>query len=160
MLYWGVFKGICYESVHLRLNTEGKTSMATPVEIVQQLNQAFMEKNETVVRERLHPQFTGRCPLASVNGRDEALEMMKKCPFVWHIENSVFVAEGDSVVQLFDWVVESPFQGRFRTARYVTLENGLVRSAEMFYDTSALPREVLDQLKQMCPTAATACERR
>jgi len=123
--------------------------MTTPTELVKQFNTAFSEKNETAVRAILHPNYTASCSMSKVNGPEEAIAMLKECPFDCHNENSIFVTEGNSVAHFFDWVVEAPFRGRYRVAQYVTLKDGKVLSAEMFYDTGALPKEVQEQMAQM-----------
>jgi hypothetical protein len=122
--------------------------MSTSIEMAQQLNNAFMEKDEATLCKLLSPAYTARCPLSSVSSRDEALEMMKTCSFVCHNENSVFLADGTAVAHFFDWVVEAPFQSRIRTAQYITIDGEQISSVELFYDTSALPKEMLEQLEE------------
>lgn len=121
--------------------------MTNPVDIVKRMDEAFRNKDEATLREALHPDYTFKTPRMTLQGREAAVQfLIYDCACTFHNENSLFITEGNTVVHLFDWVVEAPFQGRYRMAEYLTVEGNQVRSAELFYDPTAFPPEFLEQL--------------
>lgn len=118
------------------------------IEIVNKLDKAFREKDEATYADLLHPEYTFEGPMMRLNSKEEAVTFMKTCPFSFHNENSQYIVEGGKVIRLFDWVVTAPFEGRFRMAEYLFIENGKVRSTELFYDTAPFPKEAMQQMMQ------------
>lgn len=130
--------------------------MANPVEIVKRMDEAFRNKDEAAFRQALHPDYTFKAPKISLNSREAAVQfLIHDCPCTFHNENSVFVTEGSTVAHIFDWVVEAPFQGRYRMAEYLIVEGSQVRSAELFYDPTAFPPGFMEQMIEAAREKAT-----
>ncbi len=120
--------------------------MMNHVEIVKKMNSIIESKDMNAYREILHPNYTFKGPMMTMNSRDEAVEFMSSCPFKFRHENCIFVSEGNTVVHMFDWVVEAPMQGRFRMAESVVIEGDKIRSVEMFFDTAIFPKEMMEEM--------------
>ena len=131
--------------------------MSSPVDIVKQMDEAFRNKDEALLRQTLHPDYTFKDPRMTLSGREAAVQfLIYDCACTFHNENSVFVSEGNKVVHLFDWVVETPFQGRYRMAECLIVEGEQVRSAELFYDPTAFPPDFLEQMAAATKPKAVA----
>lgn len=129
--------------------------MPTPMEVVKAFEKAFREKDAVAYRNLLHPNYEGRCPMGTVSNRDQAVEAMQACPLTFYRENSVYVAEGNTVVHIFDWIVEAPFQAKTRVVQHLTIENGQIRSLEMIMDTAIFPKEFVEQMEKMTKEKAS-----
>jgi ketosteroid isomerase-like protein len=115
--------------------------MTPNIDIVKRLNQACLSKDFDTVKSLLHPNYSLKDPMMSFNSPDEFIAFMKECPFECKMENVSFIAEGDKVVQMLDAVMTAPIAFRFRMCDVLTLENGKVRSEEVFYDPTQIPEE-------------------
>lgn len=122
--------------------------MTNPTDIVKQYNEAFSRKDLETVRSLLHDRFTFQGPLMQFNGADEFVGMMKQCGFVCHHENVTTVAEGERVAQIFDWICEAPVQANLRMSECMTLKDGKIFSAELFYDSAKFPSETMQALSE------------
>jgi ketosteroid isomerase-like protein len=118
--------------------------MTANIELVQRLNDACTEKDFDTARALLHPNYTLDDPFVKCSNPDEFIEFMQNCPFDGKMENVQFIEDGDKVVQLFDCVVKSPVAYRIHMCDVLTLEDGKIRSEEMFYDTAKMPKEALE----------------
>lgn len=121
--------------------------MPDAVDIVKKLNTAFETKDQAALRSLLHPKYTFKGSLMALGSRDEAVEFLANCPFKAKSENVQLFVAGNTVTQLFDWVVKEPFQGTIRMCDVITLTDGQVLSEELFYDSAKFPKEVLEGLK-------------
>ncbi len=121
--------------------------MPDAIDIVKRLANAFETKDQAAFRSLLHPKYTFKGPLMALQSRDEAVEFLANCPFKAKSENVQLFVAGNTVTQLFDWVVKEPFQGRIRMCDVITLKDGQVFSEELFYDSAKFPKEVLESLK-------------
>lgn len=120
------------------------------VAIVKKLYDASVRRDYDMMRSLLHTDYTLKDPMMTLRSADELIEMMKKCP-AGRIENLSFVAEDDKVVGVFDGVTEEPAPSRLRMCSVITLENGKVRSEEMFYDTAQIPPEIASLMEGSIP---------
>ncbi len=112
------------------------------IEIVERLNKAVELKDWDVVNELLHQHYKLKDPMMEFNNREEFMAFMKDCPFSCFLENITFVEDGDKVVQTFDAVMTDPIAYTMRMCDILTIEDGKVKSEEMFYDTAKIPEEV------------------
>lgn len=111
------------------------------IDIVKRMNNAAQSKDFETVKSLLHPKYTLKDPMINFNSAQEFLEGMKDCPFTCSLENVDFITEGNKVVQTLDMVVTSPVSYRSRVCSVMTIEDGKIRSEEMFYDTAQIPKE-------------------
>ena len=121
--------------------------MSEAIEIVEKLNQAFETKDQVAMRSLLHEKYTFRGSLMALQSPEEAVQFLANWPFEAKSENIQFFVAGDTVTQIFDWVVKEPFQGIIRMCDVVTLKDGKVFSEELFYDSAKFPKEVLESMK-------------
>ncbi len=118
--------------------------MTANVELVKRLNKAAESRDIEAVRSLLHPNYSLKDPMMELNSAEEFLQFMKDCPFTCHLENVKFLEDGDKVVQTLDAVMDAPVAFRFRMCDIVSIEDGRVRSEEVFYDTARMPKEAKD----------------
>jgi ketosteroid isomerase-like protein len=121
--------------------------MSSNTEIVKKLYNACKQKDFDTARKLLHPNYSLKDPIMEINSADEFIEMMRECPG-GDFEDLKFVSEGDKVVGIFTGIMNEPVPSRIRMCSVATLENGKVRSEEMFYDTAQMPEEMLDMMKK------------
>lgn len=122
--------------------------MANNIDLVKRMNKAAETKDFETVKSLLHPQYTLKDPMIEFNSPQEFLEAMKDCPFTCSFENINFVAEGNKVVQTLDVVTTAPVSYRSRMCCIITIEDGKIRSEEMFYDTAQIPKEAMEIAKK------------
>jgi ketosteroid isomerase-like protein len=122
--------------------------MANNIDIVKRMNKAAEAKDFETVKTLLHPKYTLKDPMMKMNGAEEFLAAMKACPFTCHFENTSFVAEGDKVVQTLDVVMTAPVAYRQRMCSISMIEDGKIRSEEMFYDTAQIPKEAIELIQK------------
>jgi ketosteroid isomerase-like protein len=134
----------------IELQQTRRSSMSSNTEIVKKLYDACKQKDFETARKLLHPNYSLKDPVMQVNNADEFIEMMQACPG-GDFEDLKFVAEGDKVVGIFTGIMNEPVPSRLRMCSVATVENGKVRSEEMFYDTAQLPDEMLDMMKKSIP---------
>ncbi len=121
--------------------------MAQTIEIVKRLSRAFETKNQAAFALLLHPRYTFKGSLMQLGSPKEAVEFLAQCPFKAKNRNVQFHEAGDTVIQIFDWVVEEPFKGTIHMCSVITLKGGKVLSEELFYDSAKFPKEVLEGMK-------------
>ncbi len=122
--------------------------MTNNIDIVKRVNKAFETKDIEAAKALLHPKYTFKGPMMEANSPQELLEFMKMCPFSCQSENVSFVSEGNKVVQTFDWVSSAPVKFRMRMCDVMTIEDGKIRSEEMFYDTAKFPKEAAELMQK------------
>lgn len=122
------------------------------IEIVKRMNKACETKDFKAVEALLHPKYTLKDPMMECKSPQEFLQFMKDCPATCHLENVSFVAEGNKVVETLDAVMTAPVPFRFRMCDILTIEDGKIRSEEVFYDTAKIPEEA----KEMGQSAMNA----
>ncbi len=122
--------------------------MTAPIDLVKQYVEACGSKDVDTMGSLLHDSFTFAGPCMSFNSKEEMLGFMSQCPFECKHENTTFISEGAKVVQIFDWVVTKPFELTTRMCEVMTVEDGKIRSAELFYDSAKFPTEFMEQMKE------------
>lgn len=123
--------------------------MTTKEEIVKELSAAWFAKNKEPFRKHLHADFHYKDPILEINGKDNAIASMDECPFEGAMENVSLVAQGDRVVNIFDWIVKAPFQARIPCVEIVTFDGDKVKSSRSYYDTALYPSEFVEEMKKM-----------
>ena len=78
----------------------------------------------------------------TMNGVEEAVDFMKKCPFESNTENCEVVIDGQTLVHVFDWNVSAPFQAVIPMVEVLEFEGQKVKRARLFYDSALFPEEV------------------
>lgn len=122
--------------------------MSNHIDIVKRMNKACEAKDFETVKALLHPKYTLKDPMMEFKSPEEFLESMKSCPFTCRLENVSFVAEGNKVVQTLDAVMTAPLSFRFRMCDILTIEDGKIRSEEVFYDTAQIPKEAMEMAQK------------
>ncbi len=120
--------------------------MADNAQVVRQLMDACMNKDFDTVRKLVHPQYTLKDPMMQLNGPEELIAMMRNCPGDGKMEDLTVIADGDRVASTFTTTM--PGGAPMRMCSVVRLENGKVRSEEMFYDSAKIPQEMKDAANQ------------
>jgi limonene-1,2-epoxide hydrolase len=127
---------------------KGEFLMNSPLEIVQQMSKACQAKDLQTIRRLLHPKYTFRNPMIECHSADEMMSMMGECPFSVRAENVRYAIDGNTVVQMADWVHTKPIAFTLRACSFITVEDGRIRSEEMFFDTAKFPKEALDFIEK------------
>ncbi len=117
--------------------------MSTPLEIVKKAYAAWESKDVEALRTLLHPDYRADVPggmeIVGIEGAEKCLEL---CPFEQHSENVTYIADGDRVVRMWDFVATAPVEFRMRMAELNVVKDGKVVYNEAFFDSSACPKEV------------------
>jgi ketosteroid isomerase-like protein len=121
--------------------------------IVKRLFDACMAKDFDTVRELVDSGYTLKDPMMEVHGVDELVKMIESCPSDGKIENLKIYADGDTVISTFDGTGPDP-KASMRMCSIVKIENGKIKSEEMFYDTAKIPPEMKEQMKAGAPKKA------
>ena len=121
--------------------------MTDAIEIIKKLNKAFETKDQSAFGSLLHPKYTFKGPLMQMNSPQEAVGFLANCPFKAKSENVQFFVSGNTVTQLFDWVVKEPFNGTLRMCDVITLKDGKIYAEELFYDSAKFAKGILESLK-------------
>lgn len=123
--------------------------MTDTVALAKKYYQAFAAKDKTTIRALLAKNFHFKGPMMETTGVEEMVGCMDSCPMVGGPQNMTFVAEGNRVVQIFDWVVTAPFSASIPMCEILEIENGQVKSSRLFYDTASFPKEAQELMQQM-----------
>lgn len=130
--------------------------MNQSIELVKRANKALESKDISTYRSLLHDRYSFRGPMMELTNPDEAAAVMEACPFTYHNENVQFVADGDKVVSVFDWLVTAPVKFSIHMAEYFTVKDGKILSSELFFDTAKFPPEAMEILASMEKTSCHA----
>jgi ketosteroid isomerase-like protein len=122
--------------------------MTSNIETVKRLNNACQNRDFETVKSLLHPGYTLKSPDMQASSPEEFIKFMEECPAECTLENLTFIEDGDQVVQIFDMVSAEPVSYRVRMCDVLKLQNGKVRSEEMFYDTAAFPPEAKEMMEK------------
>ncbi len=122
--------------------------MADLLDIVKRANEAFESKDFATIRSLLHSDYRCVGPEMEAHSLDEMLKLMENCPFDCHFENAEYLVSGNKVVQTGDMVATSPVSYRNRMCDVITVEDGKIRSEELFYDTAKVPKAAAECNKQ------------
>ena len=114
--------------------------MNEPLELIQNYNASFADKNIDKVRTLLHDNFTFTGPMMQFGSPDEFANAMREFGFDCSNENVQFVSEDSIVVQVFDWVVTAPFKASIPMCEIFKIEEGKIFSSKLFFDTAKFPK--------------------
>ena len=123
--------------------------MTTAIDVVKNYNRAFESKDAEALKPLIHPAYTFKGPMMEMNGRDQMLAFLQTCPFSFKNQNVKFVAQGNTVVQTFDWQMTAPFKASIPMCELLEVENGQIKSGRLFYDTGAFPKEAQEMMQDM-----------
>lgn len=122
--------------------------MTTKQDIAKELVEAWVTKNEEVIRKYLHVDFHMKGPMMELNSMEECVASMDGSPFESTCQNSEMIEQGDSVVHVFDWVVSAPFQATIPTVEVMEFAGEKVKTSRLYYDTAILPADFVEQMQQ------------
>jgi ketosteroid isomerase-like protein len=125
--------------------------MNSNIDIVKRLNKACEARDFETAKSLLHSNYKLRMPGMQANSADEFLEQMQNCPGDAKMENITFIMdEKDTgkVVQIFDMKATDPVPYSTRVCDVLTIENGKVRSEEVFFDSAEIPQEAKDMMEK------------
>lgn len=120
--------------------------MSQALEVVKRVSEAWEKKDTKTYRSLLHNDYKFQGPMMEMCSADEAEAFAQNCPFSCSSENATYVAEGNKVVKIFDWIVTSPVKFQLRMVEFSVVEDGKIRSVELFYDTAKFPKEAMEVL--------------
>lgn len=125
--------------------------MANNLQLVKQYFDACAKKDGNALQSLVHPDYSLKDPIFQLSGQKDLIKMIEECPFECSLENMSFISEGDKVAATFENVsADSPFD-RLRMCSVMTIENGKIKSEEMFYDSAKIPQEMKDSMKNFMP---------
>lgn len=120
--------------------------MSDAIEVIKKMDAAFQAKDKENFRSTLHPEYSFKGPMMGFANVEEAVAFVENCPFDFHNENEIYAEQGDTIFRVFDWVVTAPFQKTIRMMEHMTMKDGRVHFAELFYDTAQFPQDVMAQM--------------
>ena len=126
--------------------------MSKLTHVAKEMTQAWERKDEEGFRACLHPDYSFKGPMMDMKSANEAVEFMKRCQFESTSENCEIVAEGNTVVHVFDWRVTAPFKANIPMVEVMEFEGEKVKRARLFFDSALFPAEVKEQM--LAATAA------
>jgi ketosteroid isomerase-like protein len=106
---------------------------------------AVARKDLARVRALLAPDLRFRGPAVARSTADDYVTALKRLGAI-HLHNEVrkVFADGDDVCVIYDFVTDTP-AGALRTIEWLRIEDGLIRSIDLYYDR--LPwKGVMDEL--------------
>ena len=80
------------------------------------------------------------------DGKDAVLGFVEQASLTCTEEIVSLTSEEDRVVMVFDFVVTEPVQFRIRMCEVYTIEEGKIRSADLYFDTAEFPSELIERL--------------
>lgn len=120
--------------------------MSQQIVAAKALMTAWSTKDETLMREHLHENFYFKGPLMEMHSVDECVASMADCPFSSHIENSEHIEQGNTVVNIFQWVVTEPFSATVPAVEVLQFEDNKVKHSRLFFDTALFPEGSADSM--------------
>jgi len=100
---------------------------------------AFGQQKWEELRGVLADNFTFRGSMASFDTPEDYIAAMKSFPFEGAPIESKFMVDGNRVAHAFVWQMTAPVRTEIPMCEVLEIENGKVQSAELFYDSAAMP---------------------
>jgi|GEM_PF-4429381 len=115
--------------------------MTELIEIVEKVNQAFLDKDETTLRAFLAPDYKYIGPVEAMNidGVDACISVMKGFELKPINAKSEWIANADKVVEIFEWTLETPVSCVVPMVEISTFRNQQITSTRAFFDPALLP---------------------
>lgn len=111
------------------------------IEIVQKVNQAFLDKDETTLRAHLAPDYTYVGPVEDMN-----IEGIEACVALMHgfdlrpvNAKSEWISDTNRVVEIFEWTLETPVSCVVPMVEITTFDNQQITSTRAFFNPALLP---------------------
>lgn len=102
--------------------------------VAEEYMEAWRDKNPKQMEKLLHPQVHLKSPVTEMSGRESFLGMVEKIlPQIKGVKVRAQFATDTQAVMIYDLVFEPP-AGEVRTANFMTFEDSLIRSVELFFD--------------------------
>lgn len=118
-----------------------------PIDVVKQYFEAFGRKNIPGMSKLMHEDYHFMGPTMEVQGRAQMEQVMKELPFVADDEDVELTENVNVVVRKLNWHVREPFEAVIPMCEWLVVEEGRIRSSNLYYDTGKFPEEFLKQLK-------------
>lgn len=97
----------------------------------------FHLRDEKVIREILHPDYTFEGPSGlKLNSVEESIEFMMNMPMKAETINSRFISEGDKIVHLFELKQTIPTEVVVKACEILTIKEGKILKIELYFDPS------------------------
>lgn len=118
--------------------------MSDPTKIVGDYLEAWNRKDASAFAAVLGPDVSFKGPLAQTQGRDPFLAAVTRMfPMVEKLELRALFTRDSRALAVYDFICAPPV-GCLRTAEMIEIQDGLIVSSELFFDTapftSAQPR--------------------
>src|SRR5688572_19935156 len=95
---------------------------------------AAMEQHDwETKRGMLHDDFQFRGPLMQVEGADQFIQAIKQFGCEVKFADVEMLEKGSTVMSFFTFQISQPFEGAFRMAERVTIEDGKLRASELIF---------------------------
>lgn len=127
--------------------------MGENIEIAEKVFEACQKKDFDALKELVDENYTLKDPMMELHGVDELIEMIKACPGGGGFENMTRIADGETVMNLFDGTM--PGQQPMRMLSVMTIKDGKLIAEEMLYDTAKVPQEMKDAMMKSKPSEVT-----
>ncbi|MEZ0262794.1 MAG: nuclear transport factor 2 family protein [Alphaproteobacteria bacterium] len=128
--------------------------MGENIEIAEKVFEACQKKDFDALKELVDEDYTLTDPMMELHGVDELIEMIKACPGGGGFENMTRIADGETVVSLFDGTM--PGQKPMRMCSVMTIKDGKLIAEEMIYDTAQVPQKMKDAIAKGKPSGVEA----
>lgn len=95
----------------------------------------FHLRDEKVIREILHPEYTFEGPGGLIlNSVQESIDFMMNMPMKAEAINSRFISEDDEIVHVFDLKQTIPTEVVAKVCEILTIKEGKILKIELFFD--------------------------
>lgn len=118
-----------------------------PIDVVKQFFEAIGRKDISGMSELMHEDYHFTGPAMQIQGKVQMELMMKTFPFVAEDEDVELRGEGDVVVRKLNWHVRKPFEAVIPMCEWMVVEEGKIRSSNLYYDTGKFPEGLLAQMQ-------------
>lgn len=117
--------------------TVKETNMNINKELAEKHAKYFHLKDEKVIREILHQDYTFEGPGGMrLNNIDESIDFMMNMPMKAEAINSRYITEGDKIVHAFDLKQTEPTDVVSRVCEILTIKDAKILKIELYFDPS------------------------
>ncbi|MCU7922297.1 MAG: nuclear transport factor 2 family protein [Candidatus Thiodiazotropha sp. (ex Dulcina madagascariensis)] len=118
-----------------------------PIDVVKQYFEAFIRKDIPGMSRLIHDDYHFTGPAMEVQGKTQMEQVMEAFPFIAEDKDVELSGNGNVVVRRLNWHVKAPFEAVIPMCEWLVVENGKIRSSNLYYDTAKFPEEFLKQMK-------------
>ena len=115
--------------------------MSELVEIVEKVNQAFLDKDEATLRACLHEnyRYIGPVDAMNIDGIEACIAMMRGFDLKPVNANSQWITQHNKVVEIFDWTLTDSVQCVVPMVEVTTFRDQRIASTQAFFNPALLP---------------------